>query len=151
VNRAQIAFGIFTVMVGVGIGYFMYTSPEGLNPQWPLGMALLAPAVFVLGGLHIIAASLNQLRFANAMLLAVVFGLFAIVHWAAFFTKNFQCVATISFLGAEVFEWYPSEMECRYSLRVIMAIVDALVVIVVGVAWHRYRASRCAPRGVENT
>ena len=59
-NHAQIAFGVFTLIVGVGIGYLMYTHPEGLNPSWPMGMAMLVPALFALGGLHIIAAGLDR-------------------------------------------------------------------------------------------
>jgi len=30
-KSAQVAFGLFTLIVGVGIGYFIYTSPEGLR------------------------------------------------------------------------------------------------------------------------
>ena len=145
-NRALIAFGIVALIVGVGSGYFMYTQPEGLNPEWPIWMALLAPAVFTLGGLHVIAAGLRQTRLSNAMLGAIVFCLWAIVHWAAFFTTHIQCLATISFLGAEIVEWHPSEIECRNSLRVIVAAIDALVVIAAGVfAWHRYRAPSKEP------
>jgi len=146
VNRSLVAFGIVALIVGVGSGYLMYTHPEGLNPAWPLGMALLAPAVFVLGGLHMIAAGLNQPRLSSAMLGAIAFCLWAIVNWAAFFTTHFQCLATLSFLGVGIFDWQPSEMECRNSLRVIVAIVDALVVIAAGASvWHRYRAPRKEP------
>lgn len=142
-NRAQIAFGVFTLIVGVVVGYFMYAHPEGLNPAWPLGMALLAPAVFAFAGLHIIAAGLGQARLSSAMLVAIMVCLWAIVNWAAFFTTHIQCVATLSFLGAEIFDWYPSETECRNSLRVIVAVMDALVVIAVGVfAWQRNRVPR---------
>lgn len=145
-NRALVAFGIVALIVGVGSGYLMYTHPEGLNPAWPIWMALLAPAVFALGGLHVIAAGLGQPRLSNAMLGAIVFCLWAIVNWAAFFTTHIQCRATISFLGAEIVERYPSELECRNSLRAIVAAIDALVVIAVGVsAWHRNRASRKEP------
>lgn len=139
-NRPLIAFGMVALIVGVGSGYFMYTHPEGLNPEWPIWMALLAPVVFVLSGLHIIAAGLRQPRLSNAMLVAVVVCLWAIVNWAAFFTNRIECLATISFLGAEIVQSHPSEMECRNSLRVIVAIIDALVVFAAGVSvWHRYR------------
>lgn len=144
-NRPLIGFGVITLIVGVGLGYFMYTHPEGLNPEWPIGMALFAPAVFALGGLHMIAAGLGRPRLSSNLLLAIVFVLLAIVHWAAFFTA-YQCVATLSFLGVKVAEWYPSEEECRDSLRTIVVIIDALVVIAAGVfAWQRNRDLRKAP------
>lgn len=145
-NRPMIAFGMLTLIVGVGIGYLMYTHPEGLNPAWPLGLALLAPAVFVLGGLHVIATGLNRPRLSSAMLLAVIVCLWAIIHWAAFFTPNIQCVATVSFLGAKIVDWYPSERECRNSLRVIVMVLDALVLIAAGAfVWQGNRASRKEP------
>lgn len=145
-NRPLVAFGILALIIGLGSGYFMYTRPEGLNPEWPLWMALLAPAVFILGGLHVIAAGLDQPRLSSATLVAIVFCLWAIVNWAAFFTNRIECLATISFLGAEIVQWHPSEMECRNSLRVIVAIIDALVVIVAGASvWHRNRVPRKVP------
>jgi hypothetical protein len=142
-NRPLIPFGALSLIVGVGTGYFMVTHPEGLNPHWPLGMALLAPAVFVLAGLHLIAAGLDRPRLANAMIQAIVLALLAIANWAAFFTKGFQCRATVSFLGARLAEWYPSEEDCRNSLRLLMGLLDALVVGLIGAfAWHRARARK---------
>lgn len=138
-NRAQVAFGVFTLIVGVGIGYLMYTNPEGLNPAWPMWMAMLAPAVFVLGGLHVIAAGLDRPRLSSLTLLAVVFCLGVIVHWAAFFTTHIQCLATVSFLGVAISDWQPSETECRNSLRVLVAVLDVLVVVAGVYAWHRSR------------
>jgi hypothetical protein len=145
-KSGQVAFGLFTLIVGVGIGYLMYTRPEGLNPQWPLEMALIVPAVFVLGGFLLIAEALDQTRLSIAMIRAMLFCFWAIVHWAAFFTTHIQCRGTASFLGAALVGWHPSEMACRNSLRVIVAAIDALVVIFVGVfAWHRYQARRKEP------
>ena len=142
-DRALVAFGIVVLMIAAGTGYLMYTHPEGLNPAWPMWMAMLVPAAFALAGLHVIAAGLGQHRLSRAMLLAITFCLWAIVHWAAFFTPHIQCVATVSFLGAGIAEWYPSEAECRNSLRALLAAIDALVVIAVGVfAWQRHRAPR---------
>ncbi|MES1245430.1 MAG: hypothetical protein ABUT39_27750 [Acidobacteriota bacterium] len=144
-NRPLAAFGLAFLLVGLGTGYLMVTQPEGLNLQWPLGMALLAPAVFVLGGLHLIAAGLGQPRLANAMVVGILVALWAIVHWAAFFT-TFPCRATVSFLGATLVEWYPSEVDCRNSLRVLVVLLDALVVVTVGAfIRHRARASRKKP------
>jgi hypothetical protein len=145
-NRALAAFGLFAVIVGVGVGYLMYTQPEGLNPEWPLGMAMLAPALFVLGGLHMIAAGLNQTRLSIAMLRAILVCFWAILNWAAFFTTHIQCAVTISFLGAALVGWQPSEEECRNSLRILVAGIDLLVVLSFGfVAWHRYRTPRREP------
>lgn len=145
-NRPLIPFGALFLIVGLGTGYFMVTHPEGLNPHWPLGMALLAPAVFVLGGLHLIAAGLDRTRVANAMAGAIVIALWVIANWAAFFTRGFQCRATVSFLGARLLEWYPSEEDCRNSLRVLIGLLDALVIAIVGAfAWQRSRAPRKEP------
>ena len=145
-NRPLIAFGIVSLIVGVGTGYFMYKYPEGLNPAWPLWMAMLAPAVFALGGLHLIAAGLDRPRLSSAMIGAIVVCLWAIVNWAAFFTTHIPCTATVSFLGIAVFDLQPSEIECRNSLRAIVAGIDILVVMAVGAfARHRYRALRKEP------
>lgn len=145
-KSAQVTFGLFTLIVGVGIGYLIYTHPEGLNPEWPIGMALLAAALFVLGGVLIIAETLGQTRLSIAMLRAILFGLWAVIHWAAFFTTHIQCRVTVSFLGLAIVGWNPSEMECRNSLRAIVGGIDALVVIVVGVfAWQRHQARRKEP------
>jgi hypothetical protein len=143
VDRSLVAFGVVFLIVGVGTGWLMYAHPEGLNPAWPIWMALLAPAVFVLGGLHLIATGLRQPRLSSSMLLAIVICLWAIVNWAAFFTTGIQCVVTASFLGAPIVDWYPSETECRESLRAIIAAIDALLLIAVGVSvWRRYRIPR---------
>lgn len=142
-KSAQVAFGLFTVIVGVGIGYLIYTTPEGLNPEWPVWMALLAAAVFVFGGFLIIAEALHQTRLSILMVRVLLLCFWAIVHWAAFFTNYIQCRLTASFLGAPIAHWYPSEMECRDSLRLLVAIIDALIVITVGAfAWQRYQARR---------
>lgn len=127
-DRALTAFGIIALIIGVGAGYLMYTQPEGLNPDWPMWMALLAPAVFALGGLHMIAVGLGQPRLSSAMFGALLVCLWAIVNWAAFFTTNVQCLATLSFLGLPIIEWQPGETECRNSLRAIVAALDILVV-----------------------
>ena len=145
-DRAQIAFGIFTLIVGVGIGYFMVTYPEGLNPDWPLWMALVVPALFILGGVHIVADGLHQTRLSHLMIRAMVLCFGAIANWAAFFTTNVQCRATVSFLGIPLFSEQPSEVECRNSLRAIVAGIDLVVLATIGLfLWHRYRASRKEP------
>jgi ABC-type cobalamin transport system permease subunit len=145
-KSGQVAFGLFTLIVGVGIGYFMYAYPEGLNPEWPLAMAFVVPALFVLGGVLIIADTLQQTRLAIAMIRAIIFCFWAMIHWAAFFTTHIQCRVTISFLGAKIVGWNPSEMECRNSLRVLIGGLDVLIVLAVCVfAWQRYQARRKEP------
>src|SRR5215468_7257053 len=98
-DRAVIPFGIVAVLIGLGSGYAMVEYPEGLNPAWPIWMALVVPLVFVVGGLLIIANGLGYPRFSGVMLTIVALGLLAIVNWAAFFTSHIQCRQAISFLG----------------------------------------------------
>ncbi|HKV10398.1 MAG TPA: hypothetical protein VJ725_19810 [Thermoanaerobaculia bacterium] len=142
-NLPLAAFGLVTLIVGVVTGYFMYTHPEGLNPDWPLGMALIAPAVFVFGGLHMIAAGLGQPRLSILMLRAILLCFWAILNWAGFFSTHVQCRATVSFLGVAVFGWQPSETECLESLRALVASIDtAILIVVAAFLWQRYRASR---------
>ena len=107
---------------------------------------MLAASLFVFGGLLIIAETLHQTRLTIAMLRVILFYFWAIIHWAAFFTTHIQCRVAVSFLGVTIVGWYPSEMECRNSLRAIVGGIDALVVISVGVfAWQRYQARRKEP------
>lgn len=127
-NRAPILFGIFALLVGLGTGFLIYAFPEGLNPEWPLWMAMLVPVLMMLGGLHMIAAGLNCPRFSGIFLRALPLCFLAIANWAAFFTTHIHCVETISFLGFALFSWHPNEMECRNSLRLLMSCVDAAVV-----------------------
>jgi len=143
VNRGAIPMGIIAVLVGLGTGYMMLTQPEGLNPEWPLWMALVAPLVFVLGGLLLIAHGLELPGFSSVMMAAVVLCLLAIANWAAFFTNHIQCRITLSFLGIAVNRWYPSEAECRDSLRVIMAGVDILALMpLVAFARHKWATAQ---------
>lgn len=138
VERGPVFAGIVALMVGLGSGYMMYAYPEGLNPAWPLWMAMLGPAVFVLGGVHMIAAGLDRPGVAHAMVRAMVVCFLAIANWAAFFTPHIQCVGRLSFLGVPVFTRYPSEEECRLSLRIIIGCVDALILLlIIGFAWSQ--------------
>lgn len=147
-ERSQIAFGIFTLIVGVVISYFMYTYPENLDPDWPLWMALVVPALFILGGLHIVADGMQRTHFSHMMIRAMLLCFGAIGNWAAFFTTSVECMATASFLGIPVLSWEPSEVECRNSLRALVAGIDLVVIAVIGLYyWNRYRASRKEPEG----
>jgi len=129
VDRAVIPLGIAAVLVGLGSGYAMVEYPEGLNPAWPIWIALVVPVVFVLGGSLIIANALGYLRVSGIMVTVVALCLLAIVNWAAFFTSHIQCREAISFLGAAILERYPSEVECRDNLRIIVACLDTVVLI----------------------
>jgi hypothetical protein len=129
VNRAAIPFGIVAVLIGLGSGYAMVAYPEGLNPAWPIWMASVVPIVFVSGGLLIIANGLGYPRLSGILVTVVALGLLAIVNWAAFVTSHIQCREAISFLGAAILERYPSEVECRDQLRIVIASLDTVILI----------------------
>jgi len=142
-DRAIIPFGIVALLVGLGGGYLMLEYPEGLNPAWPIWIALVAPIAFALGGLLLIANGLGYPKFSGIMVTAVTLCLLAIVNWAAFFTSHIQCREAISFLGAAILERYPSEVECRDSLRIVVACVDtALLIPLVALVWHKLAGAR---------
>jgi hypothetical protein len=138
VDRATIPFGVVAVLVGLGSGFAMIAYPEGLNPAWPIGLALLAPVVFILGGLHIIASGLGYSRYSGILLALVALCLLAIVNWAAFFTETVQCRQSLSFLGVSILDRYPSEADCSDSLRIIIGSIDAFILIILAAfAWRR--------------
>jgi len=138
-----IVLGTVFLVLGLGTGYLMVTHPQGLNPSWPLGMALLAPAAFTLGGLHLVAQGLGWSSFSAAMLKAIAVCFLAIANWAAFFTARVPCVQTASFFGVPILRRYPSEAECRGSFQAIVEILDAVVVLFfVALAWHQGRRRR---------
>lgn len=142
-NRGLILFGVVALLVGAGTGYLIWVHPEGLNPAWPIWMAMLAPAVFTLGGLHMIAAGLGYPRVSGVMLAAIAVAFFAIMNWAAFFTTGFRCVETVSFLGVGILQRYPNEIDCRSRLQGIVGFVDALVVLPsLAFAWRKVRTVR---------
>lgn len=139
-------FGVFSVLVGLGMSYLMIRFPENLNPDWPLGAALIAASVFTLGGLHMIGSGLGKPRLSSGAILATVFCLVAVVNYAAYFTDHYQCRGSLSFLGLPVMRWYSTEEECRNSLRILMAGFDAFLLFVFGGAyWLKFRASRKQP------
>jgi hypothetical protein len=145
-ERGLVFFGIIAVAVGLGCGYMIYSYPQGLNPSWPIWMAMLAPAVFILGGIHMIAAGLDRPGVAHATVRAIVVCLLAIVNWAAFFTTHVQCRETVSFLEVPVLTRYPGEAECRSGLRIIVGCIDVLILLLfLGFAWSR-RQKRNAAR-----
>ena len=124
----------------------MVSQPQGLNPSWPLGAALLVPAVFAAGGLHMVASGLGFPRVSAAMLKAIMICFWVIANWAAFFSARVPCRQTASFFGVPILTRYPSEAECRNSLRALIGSLDAIVTaILVAVAWRRLRSRRAEP------
>ena len=142
-DRGHIGLGIVALVLGVGAGALMLARPEGLNPNWPMGMALLAPVAFVLAGMHMVASGLGYPRFSGAMLTLVVFVMWAIINWATFFTTQHGCVATLSFAGVALFGWAPSEADCRAALQMLVASLDGLlIVLILVVTWRKLQRSR---------
>jgi len=142
-DRAPLGMGIVLLLLGLGIGALMLLMPEGLNPNWPMGMALLAPGAFVLAGLHMVGSGLGYPRFSGVMLALIAVALWVIVNWAAFFTTQHGCVATVSFGGVSIFGWRPSEEDCRMSLQMLVGSFDGLLIVLILVAaWRRLRRPR---------
>ena len=139
-------FGALFLIVGVGVGYLMYSHPEGLNPEWPLGMALMAAAAFAFGGLHLIAVAQGYPRASGVMLQAILVVFLVVFNWAAFFTSHYQCLETVSFLGIGLVQWVPSEESCRNGMRVIVGTIDLIIVLgLVAFAKQRWLHSRSEP------
>ena len=139
-KSASIAFGIVFLAVGLGTGYLICAFPKGLNPSWPLGAALLAPAAFTLGGFHLVAQGLGYSELSAAALKAIGICFLGIANWAAFFTARVPCRQTVSFFGVPLLARYPSDAECRAGLRTIVVSVDAAVAIVlIALAWRKLR------------
>lgn len=91
-NRASIFFGIFVLLIGLGTVFLLYSFPEGLNPEWPLWMAMFVPVLIMLGGLLIIAVELDHPLFSSFMLRVLPLCFLAIANWATFFTTHIHCV-----------------------------------------------------------
>jgi hypothetical protein len=140
-------FGVVALLVGIGTAYLICAHPEGLNPSWPIGMALLAPAVFALGGLHMVATGLGYSRFSGVLFGAIALCFLAILNWAAFFTSHFHCVETVSFFGVAILRRQPTEIECREQFRAIAAFVDTVVLLPsIVFTWRRLRDRRSTPK-----
>ena len=138
-DRAGIPFGVVAILVGLGIGYLMFAFPESINPTYPIWIALLAPLAFAFGGLLIVAHALGYPSFSALATKALALCLLVIVNWAAFFASHIQCRETISFLGVAILERYPSEAECRESLRLVIACMDSLVLVAILVfVWRKF-------------
>src|SRR5262245_24346574 len=141
-NRPLFLFGAATLAVGLGIGYLMLAHPEGLNPSWPLGMALLAPAAFILAGVHLVSTGLGFSRLALAAIRGVIVCLVAVANWAAWFSARIHCLETISLFGVALLRRQPSEDECRAQLRLLIGGLDALILLVVAFSvWNSRQSS----------
>lgn len=142
-DRGLVLFGIVALMVGLGSGFLMNAYPGGLNPAWPLWMAMLAPAAFIFGGMHMVAIGLGYSGGAQATMGALALCLLAIVNWAAFFTTHFQCMETVSFLGMSIFSRYPSDAECQSGMRMLVSGIDALILLpAVWFAWRKWQGRK---------
>jgi hypothetical protein len=139
-DRPLIAFGFFVLLIGIGIGYLILAFPEGLNPEYPLAVALIVPLAAALGGMHMMAAGAGRPAIARHTIQAVALCLLAVVNWAAFFTTHVNCSQSLSFLGLTLFTRTPDGTECLGSLRAIMAGIDALILVPAAIwAWQRQR------------
>jgi hypothetical protein len=139
-NAAAVVMGIACLAVGAGTGGLMLAYPAGLSPNWPIAVALLAPGVFALAGLHLLGTGLGYPRFAIAVLQILVVCMWGMLHWYAFFTANMQCTAGVSFLGLPLFRWRPGEVECQAVLQTIVIALDAIILVpVVLLGWRRLR------------
>ena len=135
-----IVLGIVALAVGLGTGYLIVAHPGGLNPSWPIGMALLAPAAFTLGGVFLLSQGLGYPKPGAAAMTGIAVCLLAIAHWAAFFTARVPCRESLSLFGVPLLERYPSDAACRSQLQGILVFVDGVVgLFVAAFAVHRMR------------
>jgi hypothetical protein len=136
-------FGFLFLIVGLGVGYMMYTQPGGLNPEWPLWLAMVAPALFAFGGLHLLATGLGFPRLSIVMVRAILIAFFGIFNWTAFFTTTMQCTDSVSFLGIELVRTIPGEEACRNGMRLIVGSIDLIVFLgLVAFAKQKFKQSR---------
>jgi hypothetical protein len=140
-----VVFGLISLVVGLASGCLIYTHPEGLNPEWPMGMALLAVSVFAFAGLHMIAVGLGYPRVSGIIVQVLLVAFFGVFNWAAFFTTHIQCIDSLSFLGIELLRHIPSEESCSNGLKVIVGTIDLLIFLgFVVYAKQRWQRSRSA-------
>ncbi len=145
-DSAAIAMGIVSIAVGLVLAYWMLAFPEGINPAYPLATALLAPLVFVSGGLLACAAVSGRRMLVDIAFGSLALGLLALVHWGAFSSGAIECRETVSLFGIALLERYPSEAECRSSLRRLLEGFDVVVSIALAaIAWRKAARRRRGP------
>jgi hypothetical protein len=133
--------GAAFLLLGVGIGYWMFRQPEGLNPDWNIWVAELAPATFAMGGIYLISDALGYPRFAVRFLQAIMVAFLIMLNWYAFAVAEPTCTQAISFLGYEILRQNPGPGACRFVLVIFTLTVDAIVVIPAAMyGWRRFRA-----------
>jgi hypothetical protein len=142
VNPGGLALGVVAMLMGLALGSWMLASPEGVNPAYPIWIALLAPLAFVLGGALACAHAVGRPAAVAITFKAFALCLLLIVNWAAFFTSHIHCRETLSLLGVAILERYPSEIECRASLRIVTACLDTAVLVFVAMFVWRKVANR---------
>lgn len=139
-ERRLAIFGVVFLMVGMWTGYLIHAFPEGANPAYPFWVAMLVPAAFALSGLHMVTAALGLPRLARVTVQAGALCVLAIVNWAAFFTTHVQCIMLMSFLGTLIVARHPGDAECLIGLRVIVASIDAFILLpAIWFAWRKRR------------
>jgi hypothetical protein len=135
-------FGLLFLIVGMGVGYAMYRQPEGLNPGWPFWLAMMAPALFAFGGLHLMATGFGCPRLSIIMIQAVLVAFFGIFNWIAFFTPPANAPAACP-SGIELVRTIPSEEACRNGIKLIVGGIDVIVLLgLIAYAKQRLRRSR---------
>jgi hypothetical protein len=139
----KMAMGGLFLIAGVGVGYMMFLQPEGLNPEWGLWAAEVAPAMFALAGIYLISDALGYPRFALRLLQVLLVVLLLMLHWITFFVTGGECTATFSFLGLSVLTEQLDPVICRWLFMVAVAVFDVIFIALPAfLALRRWRNSR---------
>jgi hypothetical protein len=142
-SRDGILFGLVALGLGLSTGYLMVAYPEGLNGSWPLGAALLVPALFALAGVYMLSAGLGHPRVAIVAVRAILAAFLVVANWAAFFTAHVPCRETVSFFGVPLLSRFPNEADCRFRLRAIIGSIDALILLATAAfLWQKKRVGK---------
>ena len=130
------------MVLGVGVGYWMYRSPEGLNPEWGLWIAEVVPAAFAIGGMFLVADAFGFRRLAVRLLQLLMWCMLLLAHWIAFFVTGAQCSVGLSLLGIDFLTVQPDDWMCRFVFLVIVLMVDVVAIFVAVAGWRRSRDAR---------
>jgi hypothetical protein len=142
----QIIMGLIFTAVGLGVGWLMYSHPEGLNPSWPLWVAEFAPGVFVLAGMFLVVSAAGFARLGMAILRILLICMLVVFNFAVFFTSPDECGETVSFLGIALFTRHPSPASCSIGGELIVGTLDLVIVLgFIAFKWQKIRASRTDP------
>ena len=142
----RILMGLIFTAVGMGVGWLMYSHPEGLNPSWPLWVAEFAPGAFVLAGMFLVVTAAGFARLGLALLRILLICMLVVFNFAVFFTSPDQCSETVSFLGIALFIRHPSPASCSIGSELIVGTIDLLIVLgFIAFKWQKLRAPRTDP------